>query len=142
MDVQKAYDTVEWKALEDTMRELGFPLPSLNGYTMYHNSFFRYLINGKPSPSIQAKCGIRQGDPISPLLFVLIMEYLHRSLRKLKHMPDFNFDPECENLGITNMCFADDLMMFTRGNPVSVQLMMKEFHLFAEATGLVANPTK
>ncbi|XP_058722226.1 uncharacterized protein LOC131594147 [Vicia villosa] len=103
---------------------------------------YRYLINGKPSPSIQAKRGLRQGDPISPILFVLIMKYLHRSLRKLKHMPAFKFHPKCKKSGITNICFADDLMMFTRGDPVSVQIMMREFHLVSEATGLMASPTK
>src|SRR4051812_20373408 len=103
---------------------------------------YKYVINGKPSPSIQAKRGLRQGDPISPLLFVLIMEYLHRSLRKLNHMPAFKFHPKCKKLGITNICFADDLMMFTRGDPISVQIMMREFHLFSEATGLRASPTK
>ncbi|XP_058773793.1 uncharacterized protein LOC131648007 [Vicia villosa] len=70
------------------------------------------------------------------------MEYLHRSLRKLQHMSDFNFHPKCEKLGITNICFAGDLMLFSRGDPTSVQIMMNEFQFFSEATRLCVSPNK
>ncbi|XP_058776403.1 uncharacterized protein LOC131650721 [Vicia villosa] len=143
MDIQKAYDTVEWHALESIMREMSFP-PTFVDWIMIcvRTVSYKYVINGKPSPSIQAKRGLRQGDPISPLLFVLIMEYLHRSLRKLQYTPSFHFHPKCKKLGITNLCFADDLMMFSRGDPTSVQTMMQEFHKFSEATGLWASQAK
>lgn len=97
---------------------------------------YRYIINGSPSRILQAKRGLRQGDPVSPLLFVLIMEYLHRCLQKLKMQPDFNFHPRCERLGIINICFADDLLMFVRGDVGSVQVLMECFGQFSASTGL------
>lgn len=62
-----------------------------------------------------------------PLLFVLVMEYLH---------------PKCERLNITNIWFADDLLLFIRGDIVSVWMMMTKFIIFSESTGLKASPTK
>jgi hypothetical protein len=70
------------------------------------------------------------------------MEYLHRCLKNLHKKPDFNFHPKCEKLQITNICFADDLIMFTRGDETSVKLMMGEFKKFSDSTGLKANPAK
>ncbi|XP_058746559.1 uncharacterized protein LOC131619487 [Vicia villosa] len=124
LDSQKAYETLEWQALEDIMREM------------------RYNINGHYSDYLPAKRGLRQGDPISPLLFVIAMEYLHRCLRKLQQNLDFKFHPKCGKLGIVNICFADDLMLFTRGDKISGTLLMSIFKDFSAATGLRATPTK
>lgn len=80
--------------------------------------------------------------PISPLLFVLIMEYFHRCMRTLSNNPDFNYHPKCERLKITNVCFAEDLLLFARGDAGSVRLMMQKFNSFSASTCLKANPTK
>ncbi|XP_058776257.1 uncharacterized protein LOC131650545 [Vicia villosa] len=96
-------------------------------------------MNGRPSAYMKAHRGFRQGDPISPLLFVLIMEQLHRWLNKLKDKPNFKYHPKCVKLHITNICFADDLISFARGDENSVQIMMQELHNFSDATGLKAN---
>ncbi|XP_058723307.1 uncharacterized protein LOC131595077 [Vicia villosa] len=87
------------------------------------------------------KC-IRQGDPISPLLFVLIMEYLHRYLGTLNSNSEFHYHPKCKKLKITHICFADDLLLFSRGDVESVKGLMQKFNEFSAATGLKANPSK
>lgn len=92
MDIQKAYDSVEWSALEDIMQEMNFPRKFINWIRIYVSSVsYRYSINGHHTDILQAQRGLRQGDHISSLLFVLIMEYLHRCLGKLKDIPDINF---------------------------------------------------
>ncbi|XP_058754588.1 uncharacterized protein LOC131627751 [Vicia villosa] len=70
------------------------------------------------------------------------MEYLHRCLKKLHGNTIFKFHPKCNKLGITSICFADDLMLFTRGDVGSVQAMMDTVNQFSTATGLKASPTK
>lgn len=70
------------------------------------------------------------------------MEYLYRCLQNLKLNPNFNFHPICEKLGITNICFADDLLIYVRGDLGSMQLLMGAFTSFTDATGLVVNVSK
>lgn len=143
MDLQKAYDTVEWCALESILNELGFPSQFIRWIMICVTTVsYRYMINGTTSQCLQAKRGLRQGDPISPLLFVLVMEYLYRNLQSLRRNPDFNFHAKCENLRIINLSFADDLLFFSRGDTVSVQLLMNQFANFSRATGLKVNPRK
>lgn len=103
---------------------------------------YRYSLNGHHSRLLKARRGLIQGDPISPLLFVLMMEYLHRCFGQLAYQPYFNYYPKCEKLKLTNICFADDLLLFIRGDEKSIQLMMEHFHSFSAATGLVANKAK
>lgn len=81
IDIQKEYDTVEWPALAQIMVEIGIPQRFTN-WIMAYVTFvsYRFSINGVPSGILKAKRGFRHGDPISPLLFVLIMEYFHRIL--------------------------------------------------------------
>lgn len=82
---------------------------------------YRYSVNGHNSELLRAKRGLRKGNPMFPPLFMLVMEYLHRSLTRLQHIQNFNLHPRCEKLGITNIKFADDLIMFTRGDTISVK---------------------
>ncbi|XP_058768924.1 uncharacterized protein LOC131642722 [Vicia villosa] len=143
IDLQKAYDTVCWDALETIMAELSFPNQFIEWIMLAVRSVsYRYLVNGQVSDILKAKRGLRQGDPVSPLLFVLVMEYLHRCMMELKENKDFKYHPRCAKLNITNICFADDLMLFARGDVLSVKTMMCTFNKFSEETGLKANPDK
>lgn len=99
-------------------------------------------MNDSHTDSLQARRGLRQGDPISPMLFVIVMEYLHRSLEDLKTIPNFNFHSKCEKLGLVDMSFVDELLLFSRGDVISVQLVMDRFNAFSEATGFFVNPAK
>lgn len=79
---------------------------------------------------------------MSPYLFVLVMEYLNRTLKSLANDPNYNYHPRCEMLGIIHLSFADDLLLFARGDLGSIKLMYDKFHLFTAATGLKQNPLK
>ncbi|XP_060216818.1 uncharacterized protein LOC132644255 [Lycium barbarum] len=103
---------------------------------------YSLLLNRGLTPSFQAKKGLRQGDPMSPYLFVLAMEYLNRSLKRLKMQPDFNFHPRCENLDLIHICFADDLLLCCRADKHSIQMMLHCFEHFSEVSGLKANMEK
>lgn len=80
----------------------------------------------------------RQGDPLSPLLFVLVMESLTRPLHHQAQQPGFKYHPLCRKLHLVNICFADDLMVFCRGDLRSLD----GFEQFSKVTGLVANRAK
>ncbi|XP_058725372.1 uncharacterized protein LOC131596660 [Vicia villosa] len=88
---------------------------------------YRYVINGQVSNIVKARRGLKQGDLVSPLLFVLVMEYLHSCLAELKETPGFKHHPRCAKLNITNICFADDLMLFSRGEEQQAILKTTQF---------------
>ncbi|CAI8607234.1 unnamed protein product [Vicia faba] len=103
---------------------------------------YRYKVNNSLTGHLPAKRELRQGDPLSLMLFVLIMEYLHRLLQKIGRNTNFNFHSKCEKIKIIDFCFADDLLLFTRGDSVSVYLALSALRDFTDSTGLEVNPSK
>jgi hypothetical protein len=143
LDLQKAYDTVDWHALHHILKEIGLPDQFTRWVMLCVTTVsYKFNIHGRHTSFMKARRGLRQGDPISPLLFVIVMEYLHRKLQLLSQVPDFNFHSKCENLGIINLSFADDLLIFTRGDVKSVELVMAKLQDFSRSTGLFVNPSK
>ncbi|GAU28950.1 hypothetical protein TSUD_59630 [Trifolium subterraneum] len=143
LDLQKAYDTIDWNAMECVLNEVGFPKQFTKWIMIAVTSVsYRFNINGNHTTIMKANRGLRQGDPISPLLFVIMMEYLNKCFQKLQKNHNFNFHAKCEKLSLTNLCFADDILLFSRGDAVSVSLMLETFEKFSKSTGLKVNTSK
>lgn len=90
----------------------------------------------------QGRSGIRQGDPISPHIFVLAMEYFTRLMKKMSKGIEFGFHHRCAQLKVHHLIFADDLMLFSKGNVQSVVLLVRTLKAFANVSGLEASPEK
>nr|XP_016438087.1 PREDICTED: uncharacterized protein LOC107764077 [Nicotiana tabacum] len=99
-------------------------------------------VEWRPTDPFEAKKGLRQDDPLSPFLFVLAMEYLSRSLKTLKKDKKFKYHPRCAKFNLVQLGFADDLLLFCRGEVQSVQILHQHFQKFSAASGLVVNPNK
>ena len=83
LDMSKAYDRVEWIFLEQVMRKLGFNERWINLMTVCAKTVsYSMLVNGEPKGLIRPTRGIRQGDPLSPFLFLLCTEGLHSLISK------------------------------------------------------------
>lgn len=143
LDMQKAYDSLEWVFLEQVMVGLGFPDVFVKWIMGCVTTVtYSILLNGRPTQPFVARRGLRQGDPLSPFLFVIAMEFLTRKLKTLRLIPDFNYHPRCEKLQIVQLGFADDLLLFCRGDIRSVQLLYECFLRFSHCSGLVVNKHK
>lgn len=85
LDLSKAYDKVSWNYLEAILDAFGFYRQWINWIlALIKSSRFSILVNGAPSAPFTPTWGIRQGDPLSPFLFVILMEGLSRIIAKKK----------------------------------------------------------
>jgi hypothetical protein len=83
LDMSKAYDRVEWRYLEEIITRLGFAPRWINLILMCVTTVrYSVLVNGTPCGYICPQRGLRQGDPISPYLFLLCAEGLNALLKK------------------------------------------------------------
>ena len=143
IDIQKAFDSVHWDFLQEWLRELKFPPLFIRWVMKCITSVqFTISINGKQGKKFRGMRGLKQGDPLSPLLFVLSMEYLSRLFKKASLQPEFEFHPHCKKLGITHLMFADDLVIICKASPISVSILMRAFQQFTACSGLQINMSK
>lgn len=79
---------------------------------------------------------------MSPYLFVIVMEALPRILAEKSSHPDFKFHWRCGKTKIVNLCFADDLMIFCKGDLFTVQAIKNGLEEFQNLSGLSPSPSK
>ncbi|XP_062103950.1 uncharacterized protein LOC133815080 [Humulus lupulus] len=143
IDLSKAYDTVDWCFLEGLLVSLRFPTKFICWVMVcLRGNAYLLMMNGRLQGGFHGVKGLRQGDPISPLLFFLVMEYFTRLLQLGATQHDFKFHPLCKSLKIINLCFADDLIIFYKANKGSIQCVKHIFEAFCNSTGLKANHSK
>jgi hypothetical protein len=104
---------------------------------------FTIALNGSLVGCFPGKKGLKQGDPISPYLFVIAMEVLSLLLdESAANNPRFGFHPKCQSLGLTHLCFADDLLIVSATTSESIRVIQGVLSEFEELSGLKANPAK
>ena len=139
MDMKKAYDSISWQFVEEVLVGLNFRHFIDLIIECVCSPRFTLMINAKCYGFFEGKRGLRQGDPISPLLFVLCMEYLSRTLKVVGGKTQFKFHPRCKGVKLNHLCFADDVILCCRGDFVSVYSMFQGFKHFSEVSALEVN---
>ncbi|KAK4381921.1 putative mitochondrial protein [Sesamum angolense] len=144
VDIQKAYDSVEWDFLLEVLRLFNFP-PRFVGWIeqCVSTASFSVSLNGAIYGFFKGRRGLRQGDPMSPYLFVLVMEIWNSLLRyRVQNAAHFQYHWKCKELGILNLCFADDVLLFCKAHTPSIQVLKDTLNEFAALSGLNVNPEK
>ncbi|RVW15133.1 hypothetical protein CK203_083332 [Vitis vinifera] len=86
MDIEKAFDHVNWNFLMEVMSKMGFGHRWINWIKWCcSTASFSLLINGSPSSFFRSSRGLRQGNPLSPYLFLLAMEALSQLLSRARN---------------------------------------------------------
>ena len=116
INLRKANDTLKWEFIKDMLISLNFPSHFINiVMACISSAQFSLILNESSMPLFRSKRGIRQGDPMSPLIFVICIEYLSRLLKVAGDHENFRFHPRCNRLKLNHLCFTDDLVIFCRG---------------------------
>lgn len=144
VDIQKAYDSVNWRFLEACLLHFDFPKKMIRWIMKCITSTSIMLnINGDMQGYFKGKKGLRQGDPISPYLFTLVMEVLNLIVkRRIRGDDRFKYHWKCEGLSLVQLCFADDLLLFCNGDLDSVKVLKESLDEFGSVSGLIPNVRK
>ncbi|KAL2228324.1 UNVERIFIED_CONTAM: putative mitochondrial protein [Sesamum indicum] len=126
LDMEKAYDRVNWTFLYHMLGRVGFPTHWINMIMkLIDNCWFNNLINGEGVGFFKSTRGLRQGDPLSPTLFVITAECLSRGLDWLfQRQPRMNFFAR-SNKNISHLAFADDIIIFSKDTCKDLKTLME-----------------
>ncbi|XP_056842877.1 uncharacterized protein LOC130495492 [Raphanus sativus] len=137
IDISKAFDSVQWTFLINTLKALGLPERFIHWISLcITTASFSVQVNGELAGYFQSKRGLRQGCSLSPYLFVICMNVLSRMIDEAAKKGKIGFHPKCKNIDLTHLCFADDLMIFADGTKRSVEEILRVFDAFDKMSGL------
>jgi hypothetical protein len=125
LDVEKVYDHVNWNFLLYLLEICGFSLKWRRWISYYISTVrFSILINGGPKGFFGSSRGLRQGDSLSPLFFVIIMEALSRMMSEAVvggFLSGFQVGSrDIDLVHVSHFLFADDTLIFSDANPTHI----------------------
>ena len=144
LDMSKAYDKVEWTFLEKVMRHLGFAESTVKLIMSCMSSVtYVVLLNGQPVGNIKPSRGLRQGDPLSPYLFLLCALGLQSMLYKAEVNGKINGVAIYRNgPRISHLFFEDDSVVFCRAREEECQKIIDLLSIYERGSGQKINRDK
>lgn len=112
IDFRKAFDSIQWPFIWHLFLLFGFPARFVHlVMTCVETASYLVAINGALYGFFPGRYGVRQGDPLSPYLFISYMEYFSRMLALASQSLEFCFHPKCAPLDISHLAFANDVLL-------------------------------
>ncbi|XP_008242862.1 PREDICTED: uncharacterized protein LOC103341160 [Prunus mume] len=144
IDMNKAYDRVEWDFLEALLQKLGFHSGWIRLVMLCIRTVsFSVLVNGQPGSSFLPSRGLRQGDPLSPYLFLLVCEALSCNLTKLVQDGVINGIRVSRRAPIlSHLFFADDSLFFIKAEEENCSRLKGLLDDYCLASGQLINYEK
>ncbi|XP_026433401.1 uncharacterized protein LOC113330803 [Papaver somniferum] len=136
LDIPQAFDTVSWEFITEVFRQYGFSETWCSWiHSILSSARIYVLINGSPEGFFSITRGLRQGDLLSPLIFVLIEDILSHNLSKLFANRSMHNMVSKKGVAPTHLLFADDILVFCRGNLHSLQNLKTMLSVYEKASG-------
>jgi len=147
LDIENAYDHVSWSFLLAIIEKMGFPNKWKKWISFCISTMrFSILINGEASGFFSSSRGLRQGDSLSPLLFILVMETLSKLVFKAGDEGFLNgfqiSNPHSEGLLISHLLFANNTLVFCKPNESNLVYLRCILLLLDATSGLRVNLSK
>nr|CAD39801.2 OSJNBa0071G03.15 [Oryza sativa Japonica Group]CAD40206.2 OSJNBa0019J05.4 [Oryza sativa Japonica Group] len=144
LDFEKAFDTIEHTAILSVMQSMGFPQKWLNWVQMvFSSASTAVLLNGVPGNSFTCKRGVRQGDPLSPLIYVLGAELLQRIVNRAFNLGLISKPINAnDGSGFPIIQYADDTLILLKTSQKEIFCFKALLNMFALSTGLKVNYAK
>ena len=144
LDFRKAYDTMDLVSMDTVMKVMGFA----DKWRMWikacvSTAHISILVNGEPCKPFKMGRGLRQGDPISPFLFVLMAEVLNKLLSKATAEGLFHgIHAGSSNVSVTHLQFVDDTLIFCEPKVEHLRNIKWVLYIFRKFSGLAVNYAK
>lgn len=139
LDIKKEFDSVKWEFILDLLQRKGFPSKFREWVAaLLCSSSSRFLLNGLPGPPIKHGSGFRQGDPLSPLLFVLAIDPLHQIL-DLATRKGILHNIRGRGAMLRTSLYADDATVFMAPIKRDIDNLSAILRGFGDVTGLCTN---
>ncbi|MDV3166697.1 MAG: reverse transcriptase family protein, partial ['Waltheria sp.' little leaf phytoplasma] len=144
LDMSKAYDRVEWIYLEKVMEALGFATAFRKKVMACVTSVqYAVLLNGAPTSKFTPGRGLRQGDPLSPYLFILCVEGFAALLEKAKREGKLAGVAASEGAPrVSHLFFADDSLLFMQATKDDCLVVRDILKCYEMASGQSINLDK
>ncbi|VFQ73124.1 unnamed protein product [Cuscuta campestris] len=143
LDLSKAFDNISWSYLEQILIKFGFS-PRIVQLLMgnLRSTFFSVLVNGQPKGFFPMQCGVKQGDPLSPLLFTLAMEGFTRYFNHLANIGRISCFSSGRTVAPSLLLYADDIVIFTRADCRNLLRLKAALSTFGMTSGQAINFNK
>lgn len=144
IDLEKAYDRLEWSFVRSMLVSLGFH-PDTMELILSCISFISasLLFNESRIGEIFPSRGLRQGDLISPYIFIICMEFLNNLInRKCEEGSWKKIKASHSGLGFSHTFFADDLLLFAKTAESNIEAIVEVLDEFYNLTGLKISKAK
>ncbi|XP_039064463.1 uncharacterized protein LOC120209551 [Hibiscus syriacus] len=136
IDLQKAFDSMNWDFLMVVLEAVGLHVKFCSWIrACVTSSQFSVSLNGSLVGYFRGAREVRKGDPLSPYLFVLVMNVLSSLLDVYAKRGIFRYHPKCKRISLTHFCFTDDLLVFYHGSMDAVMGVLSTLELIQYGMG-------
>lgn len=144
IDFEKAYDRLRWSFVRHSLNELRLPKSMIEVIMRCISSTsLQILWNGEPTDSFAPTRGIRQGDPLSPYIYVICMERLTHLIEQEVSLGAWRAVRASRNgPQLSNLAFADDLILFGEASIDQAKVIMACLEQFCDMSGSKVSTAK